>query len=139
MLTLGRSGPVGWKTMCPRLARLVGCFATVAAASLPACRAHYEVGKVRQHIHLCESTPKDVLAEYGRPNVVGEIGGLVTYAYGDAASKLLIAFDARDRVVDVAVNATGLVELRNRCDAAVSPLRPPPAPPTSSTAPGNAL
>jgi hypothetical protein len=120
---------------------LVGLIVSFSLLSIGACAPRYTVSEARSHIKTCSTKHTAVLKHFGRPDEVGELSGLVTYTYasdpgvvGSKSSRMIVAFDASDTVVDLVVNPAGIVELKNRClDEKVEPKKPEP------NAPGTAL
>lgn len=79
------------------------------------CMRQISVENVENVIETCKSDVDVVRKEFGDPDEIGKIGDLITNEYRRMGKKLIVAYDSNDIVVDVAVNPSGLIELKNRC------------------------
>lgn len=119
--------------------RVVTVVGTMAVLMSGACHRAITVASVNQVIHVCKTRVQTVRKEFGRPDKIGEMGGMVTNEYdhggtmGESPVAMMVAY-VNDVVVDVAVNPAGLVEMQNRCVKTAASSSPPPSPAPPSSA-----
>ena len=111
----------------------------IALATLGACVRNITPAEV-QKIEVCQTTHAEMREMFGKPDVIGQLGGRPTWTYtelrGEPKSdpRLIVLFDKGSIVSDVAYNPQGLVELTSRC----GPPPAPPGPPVTPVAPAPA-
>ncbi len=84
------------------------------ALSCGGCHRQVTVKNVDEVIHVCKTNVKTVRDEFGPPDRIGEMNGLVTNEYVAMSGRMIVGF-VHDVVVNVVVNPAGMVKLQNRC------------------------
>jgi hypothetical protein len=79
------------------------------------CGRAVSVENANSVIQVCRTHVRDIRKEFGNPDQIGMVAGLVTNEWMSRDRRMIVAF-VNDIAVDVAVVSSGTtIELKNRC------------------------